>query len=177
MVCWWQVKTSLGEGAERSMVTSDGDVCAALSWAEGEGLDLNVFLDVVSLSCPRLELHSHFFGDKLLRLKRRGTFFSRERLCMGLLTDVFLRMFCPLCVLAVGSHDIKSVEMRKLEIDVRFSSPKGNLCKKKNRAPRYGSTPQECSSLFSFLQELITCCSWKYVQVLFCSWPSGALLI
>ena len=29
------------------MVTSDEHVCAALAWAEGQGFDLNVFLDVV----------------------------------------------------------------------------------------------------------------------------------
>lgn len=42
-----QVKTSLEEGAERSMVACDEQLRAAMEWAEGEGLDLNVFLDVV----------------------------------------------------------------------------------------------------------------------------------
>lgn len=42
-----QVKTSLEEGAERSMVACDEQLRSAMEWAEGEGLDLNVFLDVV----------------------------------------------------------------------------------------------------------------------------------
>lgn len=43
-----QVKTSLGEDAQRSMLTSDEGLLGAVAWAEGQGLDLNVFLDVVS---------------------------------------------------------------------------------------------------------------------------------
>lgn len=43
-----QVKTSLDDGAERSMLTSDEHLLAAMSWAEEQGLGLNVFLDVVS---------------------------------------------------------------------------------------------------------------------------------
>ncbi|CAM9525201.1 unnamed protein product [Ectocarpus fasciculatus] len=40
------VKTSLGEDDQRSMLTSDEGLLGAVSWAEGQGLDLNVFLDV-----------------------------------------------------------------------------------------------------------------------------------
>lgn len=40
------VKTSLDEGAERSMVTSDERLLAAITWAEEQGLGLNVFVDV-----------------------------------------------------------------------------------------------------------------------------------
>lgn len=43
----FQVKTSLDEGAERSMLTSDDRLLAAVAWAEEQGLGLNVFLDVV----------------------------------------------------------------------------------------------------------------------------------
>lgn len=46
-----QVKTSLGEDAQRSMLTSDEGLLGAVAWAEGQGLDLNVFLDVVSSLC------------------------------------------------------------------------------------------------------------------------------
>lgn len=38
----------LEEGVERSMVTSEDGLLAALAWAEREGLDLNIFVDVVS---------------------------------------------------------------------------------------------------------------------------------
>ncbi|CAM9524683.1 unnamed protein product [Scytosiphon promiscuus] len=40
------VKTSFEEGAERSLLTSDDHLLAAISWAEAQGLGLNVFLDV-----------------------------------------------------------------------------------------------------------------------------------
>lgn len=43
------MKTSLEDGAERVMLTSDEQLQAAMNWAEGEGIDLQVYIGVVRI--------------------------------------------------------------------------------------------------------------------------------
>ena len=78
----FQVKTSLDEAAERSMLTSDEGLLAAISWAEGQGLGLNVFLDIVS--CTHMYRQTNFYE----RLRAVHSFLALQVLLL------LVRFFC-----------------------------------------------------------------------------------